>query len=169
MTREAKVEAETSQTAGAAESQAGTCSHAAEGPGQLASPTRGCHAIPRADFQVGLCCLTLQPTSWQVCPQANRLRQTTRWLCSASSSYLQFKTSVFTPWPVTEGCFPWKGSITAFLLVPTMCPFNFFFFSRKVCMLLFAAPSSCARGNMCFGPHGKDYRNISRWFKERLI
>lgn len=68
--------------------------------------------------------------------EANPLLQTTRWLCSASSGYLQFKTSVFTPWPITEGCFPWKGSITASLLVPTMCPFNIFFFppqERSAC------------------------------------
>ena len=132
-------------------------------------PGQGCRDTPSADFQVKLCVSHRSPH-----PGGLPARQTLS--CkprhgSAPSSYLQFKTSVFTLWPITEGCFPWKGSITASLLVPTMCPFNFFifFFSRKVCMLLFSALSPCARGNSCFGTHGKDCRNISCCSKERLL
>lgn len=40
---------------------------------------------------------------------------------------------------------------------------------RKICMLLFPAPSPCARGISYFGTHGKGCGNISCCCKEKLL
>lgn len=172
--RGGKVKAERSQTAGQDESQPGTCSWAAEGPEGLASPTQGCHAIPKASFQVSLCHLTPQPPSRQVPPRgkpspANRTMALLRSLqlltiqniCVYSMTH---NGGLFSLERLHHCLSPGAYHVSLY--------FNFFlifFFHPKVCMLLFSAPFPCARGNSCFATHGKYCRNISCCSKERIL
>lgn len=137
---------------------------AAKRPGQLVRPRQG-WCLSQSSFPSRDLLSHPAGSTHQAAPEANPLQHTMALLCSLQ--LLAIPDICVYSTTHNRVVFPGRAPSLPFsCCLPCVHYFTyiiFFFFPKKVWMLLFSAPSPCAGGNLCFGTHGKDCRNISCW------